>query len=102
MTQLLVTDYLQYLKDHKAPSPITLRTYQTAIKAVGVEQVDTDTLPELYKRLLVLLPEKGYVNVQIFLAITSAWLRRNGYHLFKEINYYTLHDEIEKCKGSRE
>jgi hypothetical protein len=52
--------------------------------------------------LLALLPEKGYVNVQVFLAITSAWLRRNGFHLFKEINYYTLHEEIEKCKGSRE
>lgn len=104
MALLMPADYLQYLRLHKtpSPSPYTLRNYQTAIEAIGVEKVDTNQLPELYKRLLDLLPGKGYVNVKLFLAVTSAWLHKNGFNLTKEINYYTLHDEIKKLQGSRE
>lgn len=102
MVKLHVSDYLEYLRAHKQPSPVTLATYERAISSVGIVDVDTDALPDLYKELLVMLPDKGYVKIELYLAIISAWLRRNGERLPREINFYTLYDEIKKLKGSRE
>lgn len=100
--KLLLNDYLVYLREHKHPSPVTLDTYEQALRSINVPEIDSEKLPELYQYLLSVLPERGYVKVELYLAIASAWLKRNGLHLFKEINFYTLYDEIQKLKGKRE
>jgi integrase len=68
-----------------------------------MNEIETDQIISIYKRLLEMLPTKGYVRIELYLAILSAWAKRNGVeHLTKDLNYYTLHDEIVKAKGTRE
>ena len=100
--KLQLNDYITYLRAHKHPTVMTLTTYEQALKYMNNPEIDTENLPDLYKFLLKALPEKGYVRVSLYLAIVSAWLKRNGIPFIKEINYYTLHDEIQKLKGTRE
>lgn len=100
--QLNLLDYITYLREHRTPSPETLERYNKTIKAIGIAEVDSDKLPELYKLLLTQLPDKGYAYVLSYLKILSAWLHKNGSNLTKEINYYTLMDEAKKLVGSRD
>jgi len=101
--QINLSEYVTYLRAHKSPSVKTLQRYEDTLKVININQVDSDKLPELYKSLLKILPDKGYSYVNTYLAIMSAWLHKNGLkHYDKEINYYTLQDEIKKLVGSRD
>jgi integrase len=100
--QLNLQEYVTYIRAHKKVTPKTIRAYEGTLRAIGIDKIDTDKLPELYSELLKVMPKKGYVHVKRYVAILSAWAHRNGIeHLPKDVSYYTLYDEIKKSVNSK-
>lgn len=89
-------DYIPYIKQYKPDtSPITIKNYNETLSAIGIDAFDTENMTETWQTLLnEKLPNCGYVHVQRFIAIMSAWAKRNQTVLAKDINYSKLHDSI--------
>jgi hypothetical protein len=100
--ELILTEYVPYIREHKQPSLATIDNYTRALVAIDMNTVDTDKIPDVYKRLLELLPTKGYGRVEQYVAVLRAWMRKNGHELPTELNYHKLMDTIAKMKGHRE
>lgn len=101
--QLHLPDYIDYIQRlKKGTSPKTIAHYKDTLKRIGIDDIDSDKLPALYKILRERLDKHGYVYTKCYLAIVSAWLHKNGQHLTKELTFYTLMDEIKNKVGTKE
>ncbi len=106
VTHLHLPEYVAYLRQHKPQTlPRTIADYDATLKAIAIDNVDLspEGLSQLYVKLLGLLDTKGYVNVQRYLAILSAWSKKNGHkYLYKDLNYSKVYDGIQNRKGIRD
>lgn len=100
--ELNLSEYVPYICELKKPAQATIDNYTRALNAIDMNVVDTDKIPEIYKRLLELIPTKGYGRVEMYIAVLRAWVRKNGHELPTELNYHKLMDTIAKMKGHRE
>jgi integrase len=82
----------------------TIAAYNRALERVGIKEVDTDKLPELYKQLLEKLKAGlSYVYVKHFLAIVFAYYRDHfDEPPFRGITYKELYRELKRREKGRE
>lgn len=95
----MILDLNGYILDvaKDGASPQTIRAYNRALERIGISQVDTDKLPEIYKALEQKLKDSvSYVYVKHFLAILFAYYKDHfDEPPFKGIAYKDLSREIK-------
>jgi hypothetical protein len=99
---LRARDYIEYIRANKQPRAKTLQSYEDTLKHIAIPEVDTEDMSPTYQTLLKdKLPTIGYVDVKRFIAILSAWAKKNNTVLTKDIHYHTLLDQIKLKSKAR-
>ena len=101
--------YIDYIRQHKQPSPRTIETYERTLRAIGIAEVDTENMESVWQTLLEGMRNKdaegkskfGYVDVERFISILSAWAKKNDSkaRLDKRLTYNKLRDTIRLIKS---
>ncbi|WP_158385271.1 tyrosine-type recombinase/integrase [Candidatus Nitrososphaera evergladensis] len=100
---LSLTEYIADVQKDGA-SAHTIEAYKRALERTGVNQVDTERLPELYKVLLTKL-EAGvsYVYIKHVMAMLFAYFKiHTDESPFKGKSYHDLYKAIQRLEKPRE